>query len=81
MGTCESLFGIIAVQMIYLKICLAVLAFTRITDTGVQKITSLVELTRVTIQMYVNEINAMLFVKDLVAKNGQNLFGKWFKNI
>ena len=35
---------------------------------------------RVTIQMYVNEFNPMLFVKDLVAKKG-NFFLKRSKNI
>ena len=35
----KALFEIIAVHMKYWKICQAVLAVTRITDTGVQKIT------------------------------------------
>ena len=38
------------------------------------------ELTRVTIQMCANELNPILFVKDLVAKKGKNLFGKRSKN-
>ena len=39
METQEALFGIIAVQMNYSRIGKAVLAFTRIIDTGVRKIT------------------------------------------
>ena len=32
-------------------------------------------------QMYVYELNPMLFVKELVAQKGKNLFGKESKNI
>ena len=31
--------------------------------------------------MYVNELKPMVIVKDLVAKKGQSLFEKQFKNI